>query len=327
MPPSPDRDAATILGRIRLRHLQCVLAVVRTGTLGGAAQALAITQPAVTKTLNELEALLGKRLFVRGRQGATLTAEAEVFLLHATASLDALARAVHSMLAATDEAPLRVGVLPTLTPSFIPAVLQAFAAARPTATLRVQGGRNKALLDQLRERELDVVFGRMSDPDAMAGVSFEPLYAEPLVVALRHGHPFALRHARRKAPLHELSGFPLVLPQAGTLIRQVADGFLARHGIAPARGLVETLETPLARALVLGGDAAWLAPLGAVQPDLAAGAMTRLGVAITPEEPVGLMLRTDTVATPALQALLQAARQEAAKRRQPATKRRSARVA
>lgn len=315
MPSPTDRDAAAILGRIRLRHLQCVLAVVRSGTLGGAAQALAITQPAVTKTLNELEEMLGRRLFVRGRRGATLTAEAEVFLLHATASLDALARAVHGMLATTDEVPLRVGVLPTLTPSFMPVVLQAFLAARPAATLRVQGGRNKDLLALLRDGELDVVFGRMSDPDAMAGVSFEPLFAEPLVVALRHGHPFAARHARRKAPLHELSQFPLVLPQAGTLIRQVADGFLARHGVVPAHGLVETLETPLARALVLGGDSAWLTPLGAAQPDIAAGTMTRLGLTIKPEEPVGLMLRTDTVATPALQALMQAARAQAAKRR------------
>jgi len=315
MPTPPDRDAAAVLGRIRLRHLQCVLAVVRTGTLGGAARALAITQPAVTKTLNELEEMLGRRLFVRGRRGAALTAEAEAFLLHATASLDALARAVHSMLATTDAAPLRIGVLPTLTPSFMPAVLQAFAASRPTGTLRVLGGRNRHLLDLLRDGELDLVFGRMSDPDAMAGVSFEPLFAEPLVIALRHGHPFAARHARRKAPLHELAQFPLVLPQAGTLIRQVADGFLARHGVVPASGLVETLETPLARALVLGGDSAWVTPLGAVQPDIATGAMTRLAVAITPEEPVGLLLRTDAVATPALQALMQAARAQARKRR------------
>lgn len=315
MPPTTDRDAAAVLGRIRLRHLQCVLAVVRTGTLGGAAQALAITQPAVTKTLNELEALLGKRLFVRSRTGATLTAEAEVFLLHATASLESLARAVHGMLLTTDEAPLRVGVLPTLTPSFMPLVLQAFAASRPGATLRVLGGRNKDLLGWLREGELDLVLGRMSDPDAMAGISFEPLFAEPLVIALRHGHPFAARHARRKAPLHELSQFPLVLPQAGTLIRQVADGFLARHGVVPANGLLETLETPLARALVLAGDSAWVIPLGAVQPDLAAGTMTRLAVDITPEEPVGLLLRTDTVATPSLQALMQAARAQARKRR------------
>jgi len=308
-------DTDAVLGRIRLRHLQCVQAVVRTGTLRGAADALAITQPAVTKTLNELEEMLGLRLFVRGRRGAALTPQAEPFLLHATASLDALARAVDSLLAPPGEAPLRIGVLPTLTSSFLPAVLQAYLAGRPGAVVRVLNGRNRELIGRLRERELDLVLGRLSDPDAMAGVHFEPLYAEPLGVALRHGHPFALRHAKRKAALRELAGWPLVLPLAGTLIRQVADGFLARHGVAAPRALVETLDTPLARALVLGADAAWLAPLGTVQPDIEAGAMTRLAVTITPQEPVGLLRRIDEPATPAAQALLKAARREAARRR------------
>src|SRR5258705_235592 len=76
MPASTERSPSAALSRIRLRHLQCFLAIVRTGTLGGAAQALSITQPAVTKTVNELEEILGTRLFVRGRRGATLTPEA-----------------------------------------------------------------------------------------------------------------------------------------------------------------------------------------------------------------------------------------------------------
>jgi uncharacterized membrane protein len=65
--------SSTALSRIRLRHLQCFLAIVRTGTLGGAAQALSITQPAVTKTMNELEEILGTKLFTRGRKGAAIT--------------------------------------------------------------------------------------------------------------------------------------------------------------------------------------------------------------------------------------------------------------
>jgi len=317
MPPRPDRVAASALSRIRLRHLQCFLAVAQTGTLRGAAQALSITQPAVTKTLNELEDMLGTALFVRGRKGAALTAEAEVFLLHANTSVNALSQAVDSVLKAPVEAPLRIGVLPTLGPSFVPPVLRRFAAVRPGATLRLHTGRNKVLLDMLRGRELDLVVGRLSDPDAMVGLTFEHLYAEPLVVALRHGHPFAALHAKRRAPLSALSTYPMLLPLAGTLIRQVADGFLVRHGITPQAGLVETLDTALARALVLGDDHVWLTPLGAAQSDIAAGAMTRLDVAITPEEPVGLMLRTDTLPSSALQTLLAAARQEAAARRSP----------
>src|SRR5256885_103932 len=117
----PDRDAT--LARIRLRHLQCFLAIAQHGNLRRAAQALAITQPAVTKTLNELEEMLGTTLFVRGRKGATLTPEAELFLRHAHVSVDALAQAVDSVARGPGQAPLRLGSWPT-------------AFSRPTASRR-----------------------------------------------------------------------------------------------------------------------------------------------------------------------------------------------
>src|SRR5258706_3460384 len=276
MPASTERSPSAALSRIRLRHLQCFLAIVRTGTLGGAAQALSITQPAVTKTVNELEEILGTRLFVRGRRGATLTPEAQVFVLHANASVEALSRAVESVVAGPGETPLNVGVLPTLATAFLPAVLHNFARARPTVRVRVQSGRNKPLIEMLRLRELDMVIGRLSDPDAMLGVTFEHLYAEPMVISIRKLHPFALRHAKRAAPMSELSEYPLVLPTEGTLIRQVADGFLARHGVMPKAGVVETVETSLARGLVIGGNHGGVPPLGSAQPDRGSGGMTQL---------------------------------------------------
>ena len=308
----------TTLARIRLRHLQCFLAVAQRGSLRAAAQALSITQPAVTKTLQELEELLGTTLFVRGRKGAVLTAEAEVFLVHANASLHALSQAIDSMHGGPGEAPVEIGILPTMAPSFMPPVMRAFAALRPDTPLRVHTARNRQLIEMLRGREVDLVIGRLSDPEAMVGVSFEHLVAEPLALVVRKGHRLApTRRSVDPAGLAALSSLPMVLPLPGTMIRQVADAFFARHGIAPAAGLVETLDTPLARALVLGGDTLWVTPQGAAQPDIDAGLMVRLGVAITPHEPVGLMLRTDSPASPALQALLALLRQEARRRGTP----------
>ena len=91
----PTRARSCALSRIRLRHLQCFLAVAQQGNLRRAAQALAITQPAVTKTLNELEEMLGTPLFVRGRKGATLTPEAELFLLDAESAENLLLQVNH----------------------------------------------------------------------------------------------------------------------------------------------------------------------------------------------------------------------------------------
>ncbi len=313
----PHRTRDSALGRIRLRHLQCFLAVAQFGTLRRAAQAMAITQPAVTKTLNELEALLARPLFARGRHGATLTPDGEAFMRHASDSVHAIGAAVDSVLREPDAAPLRIGVLPTVAAALLPGVLQAFAARWPLVGVRVGTGRNSELIEQLRARELDAVIGRLSDPERMAGLSFEPLYAEPMVIALRPGHALAPRTAKAAAPaLAQIGSHPLVLPLSGTLIRQVADNFLRRHGVSPQAGLVETLDTSLARALVLQGDNLWFTPRGAVQADLEAGTLLRLGVNLTPDEAVGLMLRTEPSASATLQTFVGAVRAHAAAQRQ-----------
>jgi LysR family transcriptional regulator, pca operon transcriptional activator len=308
------RDAA--LHRIRLRHLQCFLAVAEARNLRRAAEALAVSQPAVTKTLNELEDILGVRLFERGRRGAQPTPEAEVFLRHANASVQSLSDAVDSMLRGRGEAvPLRIGALPTVAPSVLARALQAFRSERPAAELRVLTGRNAQLLAQLRARELDAVVGRMADPDDMVGLTFELLYSEPLALVLRAGHPL-LRGKRRAPAAAAIGQYPLVLPLAGTIIRHGAEGFLRAHGIVPRQGVTETLSVALSRALVLQGDALWLTPLSAAEPDVDSGALVRLPLhGAGSEEPVGLLLRNDTPPTAALQALVGAVRREAAARR------------
>ena len=296
-----------------MRHLQCFLAVAQFGNLRRAAQALAITQPAVTKTLNELEDLLAKPLFVRGRHGATLTPEGETFMRHASDSVNALGAAVDSVLREPDVAPLRIGVLPTAAAAFLPGVLQAFAARWPLLSVHVSTGRNTPLIEQLRHRELDAVIGRLADAELMAGLSFEPLYAEPMVIVLRPEHALAPRGTRSTAPaLAAIGTCPLVLPPAGTLIRQVADGFLRRHGISAQAGLVETLDSALARALVLQADNLWFTPRGVVQADLDSGALMRLSPNLTPEEAVGLMLRTEPTTSATVQTFVGAVRTRAA---------------
>ena len=72
-------EKQAIDGRIKFRHLQCFLAVAQHATLQKAAVALSISQPAVSKTIKELEEILKIRLFARGRRGAEMTQEAEIF--------------------------------------------------------------------------------------------------------------------------------------------------------------------------------------------------------------------------------------------------------
>ncbi len=300
------------LHRIQLRHLNCFLAVARLGHLGRAAQALNVSQPAVTKTLAELEDILDVRLFERGRKGAKLTPEAEVFLRHAGAVVSALDQAVQSVTPEQGQLHLTLGALPTVAPSFVARVLQGWRREGQLTPVRVVTGSNRGLLAQLQQRELDAVIGRLSEPDRMVGLTFEHLYAEPLVIAVRPGHPL-LR--RGPAAIGEIARHDLVLPLADTLIRHAADSWLQAQGVLPQGGVTETLSVSLARSLAQQGDALWFTPLGAVEPDLAGGLLRRLPVSTAgTEEPVGLLMRNDAQPTPVLQRLLALVREEAAVR-------------
>lgn len=299
------------VNRIQLRHLNCFLAVARLGHLGRAAQALNVSQPAVTKTLAELEDILGVRLFERGRKGATLTPEAEVFLRHAGAVVSALDQAVHSVAPEQGQIHLTLGALPTVAPSFVARVLQAARREGLLAPVRVVTGSNRGLLAQLQQRELDAVIGRLSEPDRMMGLTFEHLYAEPLVVAVRPGHALL----RAGAAVTEIGEHPLVLPLADTVIRHAADSWLQAHGVAPQLGVTETLSVSLARTLTVEGAAVWFTPLGAVEPDLASGLLRRLPVSTAgTEEPVGLLMPADAQPTGTLRRLLALVRGEAVAR-------------
>lgn len=307
--------------RIKYRHLQCFLAVAQHGSLQKAADVLAITQPAVSKTLKELESLLAVRLFERGRRGAVPTREGEAFLRHAGASVSALREAVASVAQTRRQrnAVVVIGVLPTVAPWLVPQLLlrqDAEAGEDAHTSLRIHTGANPELLGRLRQRELDLVIGRFAEPAHMLGLSFEHLYADPLVLAVRPGHPLLAQAAPHANLLGGLQGFTVILPTQGTAIRHTADSFFLTRGLALPARTIETLSVSIARGYALQSDAVWVSPLGAVRPDLESGALLRLPVSMAgTEELVGLTLRADMAPTAAQQALIANIRLLAAERR------------
>ena len=307
--------------RIKYRHLQCFLAVAQHGSLQKAADVLAVTQPAVSKTLKELEDLLAVRLFERGRRGAVTTREGEAFLRHAGASVSALREAVASVAQTRRQgnAVVAIGVLPTVAPWLLPQLLlrqDAEATEDAHTSLRIHTGANPELLARLRQRELDLVIGRFAEPAHMLGLSFEHLYADPLVLAVRPGHPLLAQAALKAGVLAGLQGFTVILPTQGTAIRHTADGFFLTRGLALPARTIETLSVSIARGYALQSDAVWISPLGAVRPDLDSGALLQLPVSMAgTEELVGLTLRADMAPTPAQQALIANIRLLAAQRR------------
>ena len=119
--------------RMKIRHLQCFMEVARLGHVGRAADQLAVTQPAVSKTLRELEEFLNVRLFTRGPKGLALTPLGEAFQHYAATGVVALQHAIDSVAQGRlqGDSNIRIGALPTVAVRLMPQAVRALDRAAP----------------------------------------------------------------------------------------------------------------------------------------------------------------------------------------------------
>lgn len=293
--------------RIRLRHLHTFVAVAQQGTLGRAAETLNLSQPALSKTLNELEQLTGTRLFERGRLGAQLTLVGEQFLTHAVKVLDALNSAGQALnrKEGLNNDIVRIGALPTAALGILPTVIGQFHKQQKDITLQVATMNNTMLLAGLKSGEIDIGIGRMSDPELMSGLHYELLFLESLKLVVRPGHPLL----QETVTLSRVMEWPVVVSPKGTVPRQNAEALLQSQGCKMPAGCIETLSASLSRQLTVDFNYVWFVPSGAVKDDLRRGVLTALPIATQGAgEPIGILTRVDATLTPGTQTLLSAIR-------------------
>lgn len=300
--------------RLKMRHFRTLLAIAEQGSLVRAAKALNISQPAVTKTLTELEDITAQLLFERSPKGVTLTAAGRILVRHAGAGL----RTIHDGLSSLssheegDAPTLVIGALPNVGATVVAPALVRFAAVWPQARLTVRAGYNAPLISALKQGTLDMVVGRLAEPSAMQGLSFEHLYTEPLLLVVRPGHELA-----RLSSIHPdlLYRYRLVLPDASTSVREAANRFFMTLGGGLPRHTIDTIDLSFGRSYVLQSDAVWCIPLGAIENDLQQGTVVRLPIDTRGTEgPVGVTLRVEHTPSEALLQVLDEIRISAAAR-------------
>jgi LysR family pca operon transcriptional activator len=178
--------------------------------------------------------------------------------------------------------------------------------------IRVVTGPSTYLLAQLHVGDVDFVVGRLGNADGMTGLSFEHLYSECIVLAVRAGHP--LLHAR-PFDLRQVERYPILMPPPGAIIRPSVQRFLLSHGVGKLRDEVETVSNSLGRAIVMASDAVWIISEGVVAGDIAEGRLAALPVD-TRETlgPIGITTRTGMALSPHAEALIRIIRSVAAER-------------
>lgn len=301
MPSSP-----ALLGRLRARHLALVVALDERRSLRRAAADIALTQPAATKLLHDLEDALGAPLFERHAWGMSPTPYGETFVHHARGMLNDLARAEADIRAQRSGATgsLRVGGATGAVPRFVAPAIGALREAHPKVRVFALINTSEVLVDALRRGDLDVAVTPRPPDDDLDGIETRPLADEPLAFVARAGHPLA---GRTDATLPVLRALTWIVPPPGSPLRRDFDAIHAAAGARPPTDLIETVSIVATLALLQSSDALSLLPEGLAHHYEDQGLLARLAVAPSgPDTRYEVMMRSSRPLAPAAAAFVEA---------------------
>jgi DNA-binding transcriptional LysR family regulator len=243
-----------MLRRIKLRDLRILSSVVQHGSMGKAARALAISQPAVSMAISEVEQTLGVRLLDRTPQGVEATACGHIVVKWSFAIFDDLRQAAREIDTVGDPTAgeVRIGSTEPMTAGLVAAVIDRLTRKYPRLNLQVtQAPTLRAQYQDLRERNVDLILGRMVPAEVDSDLQSEILFDDPLFIVAGMNNRWT---KRRKVDPSELLEEPWALPSytdafAGS---RIAEAFRA-CGLEPPRRTVSSSSIQLFVALMATG--------------------------------------------------------------------------
>ncbi len=232
--------------------LLLVLAIAEEGSVSAAAERLTTSQPAVSRTLGELERRLGAKLFERLPRGMAPTPAGQAIAEHGRAVMAVTQRAQRELAAAVQsgERELLIGIVPQI--SVVPVVRALASLRRLDHPVRVEAqvGSAESLLAALRAGQLDLLIGPAQPDDA--DIAATPLFEDQPVIVAGAGHPLA--RAGGEIEVTDLATYPWVMPPDGDAVTSRLRALFQDRGLAAPRPAVVTSDIPLRTSLVLTSD-------------------------------------------------------------------------
>ncbi|MGG5818543.1 LysR substrate-binding domain-containing protein [Falsiroseomonas sp. HW251] len=292
--------------RLKLSLLRLADALDTHGSLLKAGAALGLSQPALSRSLRELEDIAGAPLFERHARGVRPTEAGVVVIRLARRLLAELRRAEEELdaVGAADGGSVAVGVLPVASVGVLPGALIRLRRTHPTLRLRLQEGRTEELLPLLAAREIDLIVGRLYAPAVPDGFLREPLWEEPISVLARAGHPLL----KKPVTADKLAGQELVLPTVSQRVGQEIDQLVALLGL-PRDVALRSSSYGFIRETLLASDAISIMPRSMMVGDLLRGALRVVPLPVpAPPRPAGIIRAADPPPSPAAAAFVAALR-------------------
>lgn len=286
---------------MKLRQLAGFVAVTRLGSFSAAARELAMTQPAFSQLIRQLEETLGVRLFERTTRRVELTEAGSRFLAMVQRPLDDLDDAHTFMrdMAAGRRGRIAFAALPSVAFALATTALARFKARHPRIQVRLIEEQNLNIIEKVLAREIDFGVGTLDA--AHAELDFMALFDDEVVAVFPARHAFA----RRKAVTwRDVAGEPLVLLTGRSAVRALAEQHFAALGLT-TEPTYDVAGMVTALAMVRAG-------LGVtVMPRIALGELNMKGLSAArfppprPTRRIGIITRKHRRLSPAAQAYVE----------------------
>jgi len=210
-----------------LRHMRIFQKIYETQSVTRAAEALHMTQPAVTRALQELEKYYGLRLFERLNRRLTVTEAGRRmydYALHLTETFDTMEKSLRDW---ERQGVLRVGASVSLGCSLLPQLARTFQEEHSGVEVRVRIANGELLRRDLLENRLDLAL--LEGEENGADLMLTPFAAGEMALIVPPGHPLARAGG---ATLAQAAAYPLLLRETGSATRRFLDQLLMSRGLA-----------------------------------------------------------------------------------------------
>ncbi len=231
-----------IRANLKPKNMQMLIALDELRQVGRVASHLNVSQPAISKTLAELERGLGVELFLRSPKGLipTLYGQSLIKLSRSVMHEFEVTRHELHQLASGAEGKIRVGVLPVAAPVLAPRALIRLREALPRISVALHEGTTDHLLPLLRTGELDIVVGNLPAASALVSMGLQEqilFQNETIAVVCGANHPLGQRN---EITCEDLKPYSFVIPPIGSAFRSSVDAVMEVFGLDLTSGLIES---------------------------------------------------------------------------------------
>lgn len=177
--------------QVKIHQIRAFVEVARQGSIRGASRMLNMSQPALSKSIQELEEGLAAQLFFRRSKGVTLTDAGESFYQHASLILEELRAAQEDIRQRQGQlaGQINIGMGASISRSLMPAVISRFHQQHPQVKVRIMEGQLVSMINELLQGELDFTINTYYQGPYDHEFTFEKLLEKQFAIFCRPGHP------------------------------------------------------------------------------------------------------------------------------------------